>query len=317
MVGGALRRRSTLSLSAAVALALCILPGIVLADGELDQSFSGDGKTVLDLGGEDSGTDVAITDSGKVLVAATGEPGGQSDIMLLRYTRRGRLDRTFSHDGIARARFPSFAFANALAVQDDGRIVVAGQTFEKATNYDFAVARFLPGGRLDRTFSGDGRKTIAFADAARYDTANDVALTPSGRILLAGTATANPDDNDIGLARLKPNGALDPDFSDDGRATLDAGSTGDQANAVAIQPAGKIVIVGETFSGGETRFLVARFRPNGTPDPGFAGGIVITDFPDDEAGEVDVARAVALDGNGRIVCPTPTSTATDCRPSIS
>jgi uncharacterized delta-60 repeat protein len=284
-------------------LALALPVAATGAPGSYDRAFSHDGKVITSLpGSRNEGTDVALAAHGKVLVTVRAEIGpGAKRFTLVRYTRRGRLDKTFSHDGVARADLGGFAAANALAVQRDGRIVAAGSVFRSGTTYDFGVARFLPNGRLDKTFSGDGVRTVSFSEDPLYDTASAVSLAKRGRIVLAGYATPTAGNNDVGIARLKPRGGLDPAFSGDGKATLDLGAVGDATNGLAIQGDGKPVVTGATTNGGERRFATTRFRANGLPDAFGGAGTVITDFPDTAADDVDDAFAVGIQSNGRIV----------------
>jgi uncharacterized delta-60 repeat protein len=150
-------------------------------------------------------------------------------------------------------------------------------------------------GKLDPTFSGDGRQTTAFGSG--NSAAAAIAIQPDGKIVAIGSASANaPNSTGFALARYKPNGSLDTTFSGDGRQTTPfAGS----AYAVAIQPDGKIVVVGTAGASGllPGNFAIARYKRDGSLDPTFSGdGKQTTDF-----GGYDVANAVALMPNGKIV----------------
>src|SRR5262249_40491545 len=137
--------------------------------------------------------------------------------------------------------------ANAIAIQADGKIVLAGSAVVAADNRDFAVARLNPNGTLDTTFSGDGRATVGFNLGARKeDGANAIAIQADGKIVLAGSAAREDGNNqyDFAVARLNASGTLDTTFSGDGRATADFGAGSDVAYALAIQADGKIVPVG-------------------------------------------------------------------------
>src|SRR5262249_26238123 len=113
--------------------------------------------------------------------------------------------------------------ATSLALQPDGKIVVAGFSQYNATgDYDFAVARLLSNGVLDPSFDTDGKQTVAFdRGGSNNDQANGVALQPDGKIVLAGISQINSTGNyDFAVARLLSNGALDPSFDTDGRQTV-------------------------------------------------------------------------------------------------
>jgi uncharacterized delta-60 repeat protein len=171
-----------------------------------------------------------------------------------------------------------------VAIQSNGKIVVAGYA-----GGDFALARYNPNGSLDPTFSGDGKQ---MTDFGRFDGANGMAIQPDGRIVAAGFAL----NGDFGLARYKPNGALDLTFSGDGKQTTDFGGGSDGASGVALQGDGKIVAVGRGGPGDD--FALARYNPNGALDPTFSGdGMQTTDF----GASGDGALGVALQGDGKIV----------------
>src|SRR5262249_36070891 len=146
--------------------------------------------------------------------------------------------------------FPGLASAHAVVVQPDGKIVVAG-SFVSNGNADFAVARLLSNGTPDSNFGNAGLTVIPFDYGGNNeDVANAVVLQPDGKIVVAGYARARNlegSDYDFAVARLLPNGLLDPDFDGDGKTTIvfdRGGGKNDVARAVALQPDGKIVVAG-------------------------------------------------------------------------
>ena len=167
----------------------------------------------------------------------------------------GGLDPTFSGDGKQTTDFGHGAdAAGGMALAPHGKIVAVGQT--GTGGYNWALARYNPNGALDPTFSGDGKQTTDFGGGS--DGASGVALQGDGEIVAAGCAC--PDDvnaRDFALARYKPNGALDPTFSGDGKQTTDFGASEDRANGVAVQGDGKIVAVGRGGPKGD--FALARY----------------------------------------------------------
>lgn len=111
-------------------------------NGALDTTFSGDGKVLTDFGSIDGATSLALQRDGKIVTA--GYSSGISEVFALaRYTTSGSLDTTFDGDGkVTTAIGTSYDRANAVAIQRNGKIVVAGQTAQSALYY-FAVARYL------------------------------------------------------------------------------------------------------------------------------------------------------------------------------
>jgi uncharacterized delta-60 repeat protein len=174
--------------------------------------------------------------------------------------------------------------ARALAIQPDGRIVVAGSWSTTERPYGppaFALARYKANGRLDPSFGLHGTLLTGFG--LRGANATDLALQPNGRIVVVGTSTmgdpVTTNDLDFVVARYLPDGRLDPKFGSRGKVhTKVTGS--DNAAAMALQPDGKIVVAG---SGGvvtsPTRFVLVRYLQNGRLDPAFGvAGKVVTDF---------------------------------------
>jgi uncharacterized delta-60 repeat protein len=219
-------------------------------DGRLDPSFSRDGKVTTDFGDDERSFALAIQKDGKIVAAGgTGEDG--ADFELARYQKNGRLDRSFGGDGKVTTDFGGEELANALVIQKDGRLVVAGFS-EAADQGAIALARYQKDGRLDRSFDGDGK---VLTDFGFHSLAFGVGIEPDGRIVVAGAATPGTE-FDFLVARYQANGQPDPSFSTDGWLTTDFGD-GDLAFGVAIQPDGRIVAAGMT---GENQGQVAVAR---------------------------------------------------------
>jgi uncharacterized delta-60 repeat protein len=174
----------------------------------------------------------------------------------------GSLDLGFTGDGWLNTSFSgSGSPANGVAIQADGKIVVAGD--DVGGGPDFAVARYNTDGSLDTSFDGDGKVQTDFGGE---DHASGVAIEPaSGKIVVAGTANFN----NFGVARYNTNGSLDTGFDGDGKVVTDIFST-DSGRAVAVDSSGRIVVAG---SGGlpEGVFEVARYTTSGALDTSFDG----------------------------------------------
>ena len=273
--------------------------------GGLDPSFGTDGLLTTDFGFTDTATGVAVQADGKIVVAGDSD-GGAADFVVARYNPDGSLDTTFSDDGLFLQTFGGIDKATAVAIQADGKIVVAGYTNGTGTTeFDFAVLRLNPDGTLDPTFDADGKVTVGFdlgGVGRQDDKANAVAIQSDGAIVLAGSVErAGLDDVDFGVVRLLPSGAPDAGFSGDGETVvafdLVAGFREDVANAVAVQADGNIVVAGYAQkSATDFDFAVARLKTDGALDPTFdADGKVTIDFGDD-----DRASDVLIRPDGRI-----------------
>ncbi len=277
-------------------------------DGTLDGTFGTGGKATVDFGFDDQATAVAIRPDGRIVVGGF-DDGGSSDFAIAQFKADGTLDTAFSADGKFTFTFGGKDFANALALQADGKIVMAGYTDQGGgTANNFAVARVLADGSgLDTTFDTDGKATVDFGFD---DRATGVAIQADGKIVVGGFDDAGA--ADFAVTRLNPDGSLDTTFnaagtgaigSAPGKLTFNFGSLGvvEKANALALQADGKIVLAGFTGLGGvvgnPNNFAAARVNPDGTLDATFDGdGKATVDF-----GADDQANAVALQTNGQIL----------------
>jgi uncharacterized delta-60 repeat protein len=269
-------------------------------DGFLDSTFGVGGKVTTDFGGStdsDSGTSVAIQTDGRIVVAGSAQGGG---IGIARYNSDGGLDSTFSGDGRVFLWEGLYSGANCLKLQDDGKIVVVGDS----NSGDFTVVRYNTNGTLDTGFSGDGKLTTDFGGG--LDTTTHVALQSNGKILVAGFTDppGSPfSDYVFALARYTEAGVLDTTFSGDGKVTTAIGSgseVGDVAYSMAVQSDGKILLAG--FSRQSTTdfdFALVRYNEDGSLDTSFGtGGIVTTDLG---TGTNDRGQSVSVQHDGKIV----------------
>jgi uncharacterized delta-60 repeat protein len=217
----------------------------------------------------------------------------------------GGLDPSFGIGGKVHTDFAHrFDEGWGIAVQHDGRIVVAGETVHEvggADDRDFSVVRYLPDGSLDKSFGNDGKVSTDFGKD--FELAFDMTLQPDGKIVAAGESGSSTDDSsfDFALARYNADGSLDTTFGKGGKLTTDFAGDDDEANDVAVQADGKIVLVGLTgVSTDRSRydFALARYNADGSLDTTFgAGGKLTTDF----AGGDDEASRIALLPHGKIL----------------
>ncbi|WP_395701057.1 DUF4214 domain-containing protein [Aquabacterium sp.] len=184
------------------------------ADGTPDSSFSDDGLALIAFGGDYStgtGYSVAIQPDGKILVVGSGGPANAgSDFAVCRFNRDGSPDASFSGDGKLTTDFGGgLDQATCVAIQSDGKIVVGGVSRD-AKSENMAIARYLPNGSLDTTFSGDGKLTIDFQGST--DSISAITVLDNGKILLAGCAAELGSFTDFALVRLNADGSLDTRF---------------------------------------------------------------------------------------------------------
>jgi uncharacterized delta-60 repeat protein len=259
------------------------------ADGTLDTTFRGGsvekdpfyagGLVQTTFGGEGGARDVALQDNGDIVaVGWTGlglGPGSASSFALARYEESGARDPSFGRNG--RVRTPlgeNGGSAFAVAIQPNGKILVAGFRETRHGHTEGLLIRYLPNGAIDRDFGSHGE--VRFATRHRGQTKlHDIAVLANGKILIAGGFH-----DDFMLARLLPDGRLDSSFGGgDGRVLTDVNGSAycpsDQcahANSLALSH-GRIVLGGNAADTRNDQFMaVTRYRLDGRLDRGFGQG---------------------------------------------
>ena len=259
-------------------------------DGSLDTSFDADGKVTTDFGGSrEAASDCAVQADGKIIAAGYTGDYLNNDLALSRYNADGSLDTTFSGDGKLTASIViASSVAKAVAIQDDGAIILAGYSTSGA-NTDFAVARYY-GGSLDTSF----KKITPIGNLE--DVANAVAIQADGKIVAAGYSN-NGTSRDFALVRYNADGSLDATFDGDGKVITDLGAFDDEALAVAIQADGKIIAVGYSSLDNVLSFptAIVRYNADGSLDTSFGtnGKVIIQ--------SVQSASSVVIQPDGKIV----------------
>jgi uncharacterized delta-60 repeat protein len=277
-------------------------------DGSLDATFGSDGRLLM------SSLSVPCCIGGNELVA---EPGGKLVATaisfdaeenrvptLVRLNPDGSLDASFGSGGVVtdftgEAQLGSLG---ALVLQPDGKLVVAGQSFEFSANGftdSIFLARFNPNGTLDSTFGSDGRVST---EGPFFN--GILVRQPDGKLVAVGVSR-----NDSGafslftLVRYNSNGSLDASFGSGGRVVTDG--VGIESGDLVLDPDGNFVAAGEFFvpgTGTGSVFAIARLNPDGSLDASFgAGGRVVTDFSQRSAFFRSTPYALAVQPDGKLV----------------
>jgi uncharacterized delta-60 repeat protein len=227
-------------------------------DGSPDTSFGGSGVVVTSLSNcESSALSVAIQADGKIVVAGFATNSVQNcysgggagyNFAVVRYNPNGSLDATFN--GTGKVITPiNTSIATSVAIQADGKIVVAGDSYHSSRGV-FTLVRYNTNGSLDTSFDNDGIVTTGVGGAFA------VAIQADGKIVAAGTV----------VFRYNTDGSMDTTFNGTGIVTL----PDSLANSVAIQADGKILTT-NWFSGFNSGNRLVRYNANGTPDTSFNG----------------------------------------------
>lgn len=185
--------------------------------------------------------------------------------------------------------------AHSVAIQRDGKVVVAGYVFVEGAFYRFALVRYNINGSIDSTFGNHG--TVITSIGGSIDYAYSVVIQNDGKIVVAGTAFINPN-YVFALVRFNVDGSLDHTFGDQGIVTTDVGGKHDGARVLVIQTDGKIVAGGCSVTDHSYDFALVRYNVDGSVDNSFGKqGIVTEDFLADN----DFIYSLAIQSDGKIV----------------
>jgi len=269
--------------------------------GSTDTSFGGGTQITPVANSEDYAHAVAVQSDGKVITAGTTAISAGTVIALTRHLRDGGLDPAFGNGGKVITQVGTRGdSARAVAVQADGRIVVAGWTDSTGTDANFLVLRYRADGTLDPSFADGGRFVLPIGAGNGTDRAHAVAIQNDGKIVVGGTTLSGTSTTgqDFAIVRLTPEGTLDAGFGQGGKVVtpMQSHSASDTVYALALPVVGgeqRILAVG-----GEGDFVAARYTANGSLDASFGnGGRMVGLF----GRNIGAARAVVLLPGGRAV----------------
>ena len=291
-------------LAACIFLLIATAPAFA-APGDLDLTFGTGGKVSTDFGSSSKGGSVVVQSDGKILVAGYAGDDGVSplnvDFALARYNANGSMDTTFNGTGQVTTVYGNGVSFDvvSMAVQSDGKILVAGTT-GTFPDYDFALVRYNADGSLDATFNGTGKLTTDIGGS--YDYGFSVAVQSDGKILVAGYSGGA-----FALVRYNANGSLDTTFNGTGKVTTYFLFGSSEGRSVAVQSDGKILVAG-TSRVNDLDFALVRYNANGSLDTTFNGtGMVITEIGSSIGFSDDEGRSVAVQSDGKILVAGYTS----------
>ncbi|MGB8716889.1 MAG: delta-60 repeat domain-containing protein [Rhodanobacteraceae bacterium] len=223
----------------------------------------------------------------------------------------GQLDPHFSGDGRTYVEFstqsgPFLLHANsvakAVALQADGKTVVAGDVDLGGGHWGIGLTRLNVDGSVDPTFGTLGKRQFNFSNASVH--AKALLVQPDGKIVVAGSYEADGTGNSQFLAvRFNADGVnTDPGFGLFGYYLVDFGSGADVANSVALAGDGSLFLAGYMTSAvPDLDFGLAKLKANGVVDTAFGTqGLVQIYF--DQGGDFDdAASSVAIQSDGKVV----------------
>ena len=243
------------------------------ANGSLDTSFDGDGKVLTPFSAVSGSSGTVVHDmalspvDGKIVVVGATRLAGtlRYDVLVVRYNTNGSLDTTLGGTGIVTLPMinnDGQESGKTVAIQADGKIVLAWTTKPAPAPNDIALVRYNTDGSLDSTFGSNG---IAVTNLPTTDeSVGAVAIQPDGKIVVAGSQSGP-----WLAARYQTNGTLDVTFGTNGIATTPT-PISNPARAVAIQADGKIVLAG--LVNATQHFALVRFTGD-APSPLMAAAL--------------------------------------------
>lgn len=242
------------------------------SDGSLDGGFGSGGIVTTAFGGHADATSIALQPDGKIVIAGRTDVLRRSEFAVLRYNPDGSPDDSFGGGGLVITPIRVFAEINDLAIQSDGKIVVAGDaTFTSAPkpNGGGTLVRYNTDGSRDDTFGDNGVTQARSADLPGSQTISprSVAIQMDEKIVVAGACVGGSALR-FCVTRYNADGSIDNTFDGDGLVITDFDfHSSAVAEGVSIQPDGRIIAAGHSSGSNGPVPVIARYNPDGSLDP--------------------------------------------------
>lgn len=240
-----------------------------LTNGQLDTSFGTGGTVIHGITLEqDVILSLAIQADGKIVAAGSCGDLGNAQFCIARFLSTGEVDRTFGTQGHTRAPVAGaglgFDLANAMAMQVDGKFVMAGGCFTTTGEYSFCSARFKVDGALDHSWGTQGTR-VTNLSPAQEDSATDVVMQPDGKVVLVGYCRNAANTRlEFCAMRYNSDNTADTSYGVNGilriTTTLALSALDLVAYGAALQQDGKILIAGKA---GDTYHVAVRLHSDG------------------------------------------------------
>ena len=257
------------------------------SDGSLDTSFNGTGIVThhgaAGGSGDDTGRDIKITESGKILVVgdSASAVSNDRDLVIWKYNTDGTLDTSFDSDGIFTINSEDCSgcrdFGYRFDLDSNNKIVIAGVRNNPGNEYGLILHRVNENGGLDTSFNSTGHKSFSFVGMQDSSTnPNRFKVLSNGKYLIVGeTRRDGPTyDYDGLVVRVNPDSSFDTSFNSTGYKYFDISTNSQKFHDFIIEPSGKNVLVGEVSNGQD--MLITRLNDNGETDTTFGTNGILT-----------------------------------------
>ncbi|MBK8450152.1 MAG: T9SS type A sorting domain-containing protein [Saprospiraceae bacterium] len=270
-----------------------------LSDGNLDLGFGDQGKIIRDFGSSQENIEfIKVLSDQRILIGGYSNNNPNSTGILFQLLPDGSPDLSFGNQGQVIFKYGRSTGPSAVAIQEDGKLVVACVAVIDSFDIDWLVTRFYPNGQLDSSFNKKGWTYFNFI--TREDIPFDIVIQKDHKILISGCSGVYPKAN-FAFLRLNEDGTLDDGFGNKGSTQTDFGEDQDVAYTSLMLEDGKFITSG-TVRDSLTNydFGLARFLSDGSPDLSFgAGGKITYDFK----GPVDYGLYMIQQADGKyLVC---------------
>ncbi len=269
------------------------------SDGTPDNTFGTNGIVDFVIGDAQFGYAVEVLADGKILVAGgVSDQVGSLQWLLLRLNEDGSTDISFALGGFQLVDYinGNEDLAYEMAIQPDGKILLAGVVVDELQRYTPAIYRFTDNGFLDLDFGVDGLAIVPVVEGENEFSA--IKVRPDGKIVAIGHYSEVFNDWGVLVAQFDANGVLDPSFGTGGYTVEAVGNIQAEAYGLALTAAGDIIVAGTTKDENITfDMFVGRFSSTGVLDASFGtDGFTVYTGTDE-----NVAYDCVLDANGKIL----------------
>lgn len=265
-------------------------------DGSFDDTFGTNGVFRIETPETEASEAMTLLDDGKILMVGYRD----DNLAVAKINTDGTMGTTFGVNGWVVLTFDGAAsYADDLAIQADGKIVISGFALNGSENrFHVAAARLNADGSVDNTFGTNGK--VLFNVGEWNDFGEGIAIQSDGKILIGGHKwIANLDQrHDLFVARLNTDGSLDASYGTSGVATARLVDGANYANDMILQQDGKPILMGYSIFQNQIDMAMVRFDTDGNLDSSFNGNGMVS-F--DNAGRENYGYSIALQADNKII----------------